>query len=122
MSGQWVVAGLAFCGSLLAVPLLSDAQTAGAARAQQPRLKLTIPVFADAGRIPLDYTCYAPSGVAKTPPLRWDHVPEGRAVACGESTMWGDYHAREAALYVQRILRDEPYLAFFNVGEASRQG
>ena len=36
---------------------------------------------------------------------------------CGESSMWGDYHAREAALYLQRILRDEPYLAFFNVGE-----
>ncbi|MFB3132711.1 MAG: glycosyl hydrolase, partial [Rhodothermales bacterium] len=55
-------------------------------------------------------------------PNRWDHVPEGRKVACGESSMWGDYHAREAALYVQRILRDEPYLAFFNLGEASVQG
>ncbi len=50
-------------------------------------------------------------------PNRWDHVPEGRQVACGEASMWGDYHAREAALYVQRILRDEPYLAFFNIME-----
>ena len=48
-------------------------------------------------------------------PNRWDHVPQGRTVACGESSMWGDYHAREAALYLQRILRDEPYLAFYNV-------
>ncbi|MFQ5569141.1 MAG: cupin domain-containing protein [Rhodothermales bacterium] len=31
-------------------------------------------------------------------PNRWDHVPPGRKVACGEATMWGDYHAREAAL------------------------
>ena len=48
-------------------------------------------------------------------PNRWDHVPQGRAVACGEASMWGDYHAREVALYLQRILRDEPYLAFYNV-------
>jgi hypothetical protein len=27
--------------------------------------------------------------------------------------MWGDYHLREAALYLQRIARDEPYYAFF---------
>ena len=35
-------------------------------------------------------------------PNRWDHVPDGQQVACGEATMWGDYHLREAALYVQR--------------------
>ena len=27
--------------------------------------------------------------------------------------MWGDYHAREAALYVQRIQRGDPYLTFW---------
>jgi hypothetical protein len=48
-------------------------------------------------------------------PNRWDHVPDGQQVACGESTMWGDYHAREAALYVQRLARGEPYLVFYNV-------
>ena len=31
-------------------------------------------------------------------PNGWDHIPEGRNVPCGESSMWGDYHAREAAL------------------------
>jgi len=46
-------------------------------------------------------------------PNRWDHVPPGAQVACGEATMWGDYHAREAALYVQRIIRAEPYYTFF---------
>lgn len=48
-------------------------------------------------------------------PNRWDHVPTGRRVACGEATMWGDYHAREVALYLQRLVRDEPYLAFYRI-------
>ncbi len=47
-------------------------------------------------------------------PRRWDHVPKGRKVACGESVMWGDYHLRELALYLQRVERG-PYLSFFNV-------
>jgi len=46
-------------------------------------------------------------------PNGWDYVPPGRKVSCGESSMWGDYHAREAALYVQRIIRQEPYLQFW---------
>jgi hypothetical protein len=27
--------------------------------------------------------------------------------------MWGDYHAREVALYVQRLARGETYYTFF---------
>jgi hypothetical protein len=46
-------------------------------------------------------------------PNGWDHVPQGRKIPCGESSMWGDYHVREAALYVQRLARGEPYLTFF---------
>lgn len=46
-------------------------------------------------------------------PNGWDHIPAGRSVPCGESSMWGDYHAREAALYVQRLANNEPYLKFF---------
>jgi unsaturated chondroitin disaccharide hydrolase len=46
-------------------------------------------------------------------PNGWDTIPEGARVPAGESSMWGDYHAREVALYVQRIVRDEPYYAFF---------
>ncbi len=46
-------------------------------------------------------------------PNGWDHVPAGRSVPCGESSMWGDYHLREAALLVQRLARGEPYLTFF---------
>jgi hypothetical protein len=36
-------------------------------------------------------------------PSGWDHVPEGRRIPCGESTMWGDYHALELALAIQRL-------------------
>lgn len=46
-------------------------------------------------------------------PNGWDHIPAGRKVPCGEACMWGDYHIREAALYVHRIARNEPYLTFF---------
>jgi unsaturated chondroitin disaccharide hydrolase len=46
-------------------------------------------------------------------PNGWDHIPDGRAVPCGESSMWGDYHAREAALYVQRLAEDGTYYSFF---------
>ncbi|HEX3719239.1 MAG TPA: glycosyl hydrolase [Verrucomicrobiae bacterium] len=45
-------------------------------------------------------------------PNGWDYVPRRRKVPCGESSMWGDYHAREAALYVQRIATGGKYLAF----------
>jgi hypothetical protein len=37
-------------------------------------------------------------------PNGWDRIPSGRSVPCGESSMWGDYHLREAALYVQRMI------------------
>ena len=40
-----------------------------------------------------------------TGPTAGTTMPPGRAVPCGESSMWGDYHLREAALYVQRLLR-----------------
>jgi hypothetical protein len=46
-------------------------------------------------------------------PNGWDHVPAGRSVPCDESSMWGDYHMRELALYVQRVANDETYLTFF---------
>lgn len=48
-------------------------------------------------------------------PNGWDHIPEGSRVPNGESSMWGDYHAMEAAVYIQRLLKKEPYLAFFKV-------
>lgn len=47
-------------------------------------------------------------------PNGWDHIPPGRKVPCGESSMWGDYHAIELALMIQRSTRGEPYYAFFD--------
>ncbi|MCG6187476.1 hypothetical protein [Maribellus maritimus] len=48
-------------------------------------------------------------------PNGWDNVPEGQKIACGESSMWGDYHAREVALYLKRIIANEKYYTFFNL-------
>ncbi|MGV3557845.1 glycoside hydrolase family 88 protein [Larkinella arboricola] len=46
-------------------------------------------------------------------PNGWDYVPEESKIPYGESSMWGDYHAREVALYLQRVLNNEPYYTFF---------
>jgi unsaturated chondroitin disaccharide hydrolase len=49
-------------------------------------------------------------------PNGWDHVPAGHRVPHGESSMWGDYHAREVALYLQRVATGGPYYTFFGGG------
>jgi len=46
-------------------------------------------------------------------PNGWDYVPPGATTPRGESSQWGDYHAREAALYVKRLAEGAPYLTFF---------
>jgi unsaturated chondroitin disaccharide hydrolase len=46
-------------------------------------------------------------------PNGWDHVPEGARIPRGESSQWGDYHLREAALLARRIATGGPYLTFF---------
>jgi len=45
-------------------------------------------------------------------PNGWDHVPAGRKVPCGESSLWGDYHALELAVLIQRLAKGS-YLTFF---------
>jgi len=45
-------------------------------------------------------------------PNGWDNVPWDQKIACGESSMWGDYHAREAVLYLQRVINNEKYYSF----------
>lgn len=47
-------------------------------------------------------------------PNGWDHVPPGRKVPCGESSMWGDYHMLELALMVHRAAREDPPYVFFD--------
>ena len=41
------------------------------------------------------------------------HRPNGWCAGPGESSMWGDYHAREAALYLLRLVEGRPYLKFW---------
>lgn len=45
-------------------------------------------------------------------PNGWDYVAPKQKIACGESSMWGDYHAREAALYLQRVISGDRLYAF----------
>jgi unsaturated chondroitin disaccharide hydrolase len=47
-------------------------------------------------------------------PNGWDYTPDGSKIPYGESSMWGDYHIREVALYVQKILNNEKYYTFYN--------
>jgi hypothetical protein len=46
-------------------------------------------------------------------PNAWDHIPEGQKIPCGESSMWGDYHAMELGLMILRMATDKPYYKFF---------
>jgi hypothetical protein len=46
-------------------------------------------------------------------PNGWDNIPKGRKVPCLESSMWGDYHARELMLYLIRHIRQEQYYVFY---------
>lgn len=47
-------------------------------------------------------------------PNAWDYAPEPGKVAHGESSMWGDYHARELALLLQRMLNGDAYYSYLN--------
>ena len=46
-------------------------------------------------------------------PNGWDYAPAGSKIPRGESSMWGDYHARELALLLLRQAKGRPYLKFF---------
>jgi hypothetical protein len=46
-------------------------------------------------------------------PNGWDAVPQAGRVPAAESSMWGDYHAREVGLYLLRLIENKPYLKFW---------
>lgn len=50
-------------------------------------------------------------------PNGWDAIPAGRRVPAGEACMWGDYHALEVGLYLQRIIENKPYYKFWSDGQ-----
>jgi unsaturated chondroitin disaccharide hydrolase len=48
-------------------------------------------------------------------PNGWDYIAPGQKVPNGESSMWGDYHARELALLLLREAKKETYMTFFGL-------
>jgi unsaturated chondroitin disaccharide hydrolase len=46
-------------------------------------------------------------------PRGWDYIAPGQKVPNGESSMWGDYHARELALLLLREAQGIAYPTFF---------
>ncbi len=48
-------------------------------------------------------------------PNGWDSIPKGRKIPCEESSMWGDYHARELVLYLTKQISNEIYYKFFEL-------
>jgi hypothetical protein len=46
-------------------------------------------------------------------PNGWDYIAPGQSIPNGESSMWGDYHARELALLLLREARGGLYPTFF---------
>jgi unsaturated chondroitin disaccharide hydrolase len=46
-------------------------------------------------------------------PNDWDYTPPGSKIPNGESSMWGDYHARELVLYLQKMEKEGKYYTFF---------
>jgi hypothetical protein len=81
---HYAQAGLAVARTLLAPPYLSDDES------HQGLL--------------LHSVYHRPNG--------WDHVPPGRKVPCGESSMWGDYQFLELALLVRRMAGGKYYTFF----------
>jgi unsaturated chondroitin disaccharide hydrolase len=48
-------------------------------------------------------------------PNGWDYIKEGQRVPNGESSLWGDYHILEAGLYLQKIIKGDKYLTFYDI-------
>ena len=45
-------------------------------------------------------------------PNGWDHIPAGKKIPGGESSLWGDYHLLELAILIKRI-NENHYFTFF---------
>jgi unsaturated chondroitin disaccharide hydrolase len=99
----------------LANVLRREGETDAAARYEQAGLRTAATLFDGGG----PYLSVSPShqGLLLHSvyhwPNRWDYVPDGAKTPRGESSQWGDYHARELALYLERLAAGGPYLAFF---------
>ena len=66
-------------------------------------------------------TAPGPAAALRVPPAeRLGPRAAGPQGPCGESSMWGDYHLREAALYAQRLLERRARRSTFWTGEDAR--
>jgi len=52
-------------------------------------------------------------------PNGWDYIPPEQKVPWGEASMWGDYHARELAVMLNRAATGQPDLRFFDISFAA---
>jgi hypothetical protein len=101
-------------GLLRLARVLRGRDEAAADRYEQAGLQVLDTLFADGG----PYLSVDPShqGLLLHSvyhwPNRWDYVPPGSSIPRGESSQWGDYHAREAALLVQRMA-EGAYVTFY---------
>jgi hypothetical protein len=50
-------------------------------------------------------------------PNGWDYIAPGRKIPCGESSMWGDYHALELAVLIKSMMAGD-YHTFFDSGNS----
>ena len=98
----------------LARLLSGRGDAAGADRYEQAGLRVLDTLFDDAG--PYLSRDAAHQGLLLHSvyhwPNQWDYVPPGSTIPRGESSQWGDYHAREAALLVHRMAAGS-YFTFF---------
>jgi hypothetical protein len=107
-------AAIAAQGLLRLSRVLRGRDAAAADRYEQAGLQVLATLFAEDG----PYLSVEPShqGLLLHSvyhwPNRWDHVPPGSTIPRGESSQWGDYHAREAALLVLRMA-EGAYVTFF---------
>jgi len=46
-------------------------------------------------------------------PKGWDFIAKSKSIPAGESSMWGDYHARELGLLLKRMAESKPYYTFY---------
>jgi rhamnogalacturonyl hydrolase YesR len=51
-------------------------------------------------------------------PNGWDHIPAGKKIPLGDSSMWGDYHAMELALLIQRQAKNQAGLCFGSAAQS----
>lgn len=83
MTSRWLSVVLLFtwvAGSavtLRAQQAKQPPERSSAGRVREPRLLLRTNAFKDAGRLPLQYTCWAADDQIVSPPLQWSYTPSG---------------------------------------------